>query len=124
MIENFKGTFEGKTKTSTILEVVDGSISCNSMNNSGLLAAAIKFVKGEPRIRFMNIRAFMPCSSGFLDAIVHFTGESAESLNCDNDVIFGAVDRVISCNANWQLTEWSLIQNCIARALRGQAVDG
>jgi len=95
MVENFKGSFEGKTKTATILEVVDGSINCDAMNDSGLLAAAIKFVEGEPRLRFMTIRAHMPCAPGSLGAIVHYTGESAQIDNCDNDVIFGVVDRVI-----------------------------
>jgi len=95
IVENFKGSFEGTKKTATILEVVDGSISCSRMDDSGMLAAGIKFAKGEPRVRFMTIRAFMPCRSGFLDAIVHFTGGSAQSTDCDNDVIFGVVDRVI-----------------------------
>ncbi len=95
MVENFKGSFEGKTKTTTILEVVDGSINCEAMNDSGLDAAAIKFVKGEPRIRFMTIRAQLPCISGSIDSILHFTGESAQIANCDNDVIFAVVDRII-----------------------------
>ena len=95
-VENFKGTFEGKTKTATILDVIDESIECEAMNDAGLGSSAIKFVKGEPRIRFMTIGADMPCSDNLpLDTIVHFTGGSALSPDCDNDVIFGVVDRLI-----------------------------
>lgn len=97
MAENFKGTLEGKTKTSTIIEVPDRSVDCYlGMEFVGLTSAVIKFVKGEPRIRFLTIRVDRPCSStGAIDSILHFTGASAQSDNCDNDVIFGVADRIV-----------------------------
>ena len=106
IVENFKGTLEGKTKTATIIEVPDRSVDCFlGMELEGLTSAVIKFVKGEPRIRFMTIRANRPCSStGSIDSILHFTGESAQIDNCDSDVIFGAVDRVVlegASDTNW-----------------------
>lgn len=96
IIENFKGTLEGKTKTSTILEVLDDSINCSLMASDGFTPSAIKFIGGEPRIRYMTIRAYQSCTdSNQLSSILHFTGEFAYAGNCDNDVIFGAVDRVV-----------------------------
>jgi len=95
-VENFKGTFQGRTIATTILKVLDQSIDCIAMEDSGLRSAAIKFVKGEPRIRFMTVRASSPCVSDHpLSAILHFTGESAQIDNCNNDVIFAVVDRVV-----------------------------
>ena len=97
IVENFKGTLEGKSKTSTIVEVPYRTVDCDAaMEDIGLTSAVIKFVKGEPRIRYMTIRVNRPCS-GFqpIQSILHFTGESSQADNCDNDVIFGAVDRVI-----------------------------
>ncbi len=94
-IENFAGTFQGRTQTGTIVSVIDNSIDCVAMNDAGQQSAAIKFIKGEPRIRFMTISADVPCITSVpLEAIVHFTGESAQAGNCKNDVVFGVVDRV------------------------------
>ena len=96
LVENFKGTFEGNTRVSTVIEVMDGSIDCAAMEDSGLTSSAIKFVGGEPRIRFMTITAAQPCSGDTrLQNILHFTGASAMAESCANDVIFGAVDRLI-----------------------------
>lgn len=94
--EDFDGTLEGRTMASTVIEVLDQSILCDAMGDAGLTPSAIKFMGGEPRIRFMTIRAHQPCdSSTRLQTILHFTGEPADANNCANDVIFGAVDRVI-----------------------------
>ena len=109
MVEQFKGSFEGTTKATTIIEVVDGSINCGAMRDSGHESAAIKFAHGEPRIRFMTIRADMPCSQGRLDTIVHFTGDSAQASNCDNNVIFGAVDRVIIDGTSTDDGAWTAV---------------
>ena len=93
---DFKGTLEGRTTTSTIIEVLNQSINCEGMADAGLTPSVIKFVEGEPRIRFMTIRANHPCESNALvQNIIHFTGEPANANNCSNDVIFGVVDRVI-----------------------------
>ena len=95
IVENFKGTFEGRTQAKTIIEVLDESILCDLMNENGLHATAIKFIKGEPRVRFMTIRAKKPCASGGpLRALLHFTGDPTKAGTCENDVIFAAVDRV------------------------------
>lgn len=94
-VENFNGTLEGTTKTSTIIEVLDQSINCDGMRAAGRIPSAIKFVGGEPRVRYMTITANQPCkSSSWLRSILHFTGGSAYADDCDNDVIFGVVDRV------------------------------
>ena len=97
LVEGFKGSFEGTAQAATLLEVIDGSLDCSLMRLRGRVSAAIKFVNGEPRIRYMTIRANMSCLSSkrYLTSILHFTGESTKAENCDNDVIFAAVDRVI-----------------------------
>jgi len=95
IVEDFKGTFQGRTQATTIIEVLDQSIKCEVMNDFGLHASAIKFVKGEPRIRFMTIRANKPCvTTKRLRAILHFTGKPTQTDNCSNEVIFAVVDRV------------------------------
>ena len=95
IVENFKGTLEGRTRTTTIIEVLDESINCELMNDYGLHASAIKFMNGEPRVRYMTVRASQPCfTGGPLRAILHFTGNPTKAGTCESDVIFAAVDRV------------------------------
>ena len=95
LVADFNGTLEGTTKTSTVIEVLNQSINCDGMRAAGRVPSAIKFVSGEPRVRYMTIRASQPCmSSTPLKAILHFTGGPADEPGCENDVIFGAVDRV------------------------------
>jgi len=95
-VENFKGTLEGVTKAQTIVEVLDNSINCAGMELAEKTSSAIKFVGGEPRIRYMTIKTGWPCeNSQPIQSVLHFTGASAMSGNCANDLIFGAVDRVI-----------------------------
>ena len=96
MVENFKGTLEGISMLATVVEILDDTIECIAMNDAGRLSAAIKFVKGEPRIRFMTIRAEASCKKGDgPETILHFTGDPTGTANCGNDVIFAAVDRVV-----------------------------
>ena len=96
LVEGFKGTLEGVTKVSSVIEILDGSIDCAAMENSGLTSSTIKFVGGEPRVRFVTIRAGQACQGDTrLQDILHFTGKSSLATDCSNDVIFGAVDRVI-----------------------------
>ncbi|MBE9548376.1 MAG: hypothetical protein IMF09_03140 [Proteobacteria bacterium] len=103
VVENFKATLEGITKASTIIEVLDGSIDCEAMESVGLTSSVLKFVRGEPRIRFMTIKADHPCIGGLrVNNILHFTGLPATPANCANDVIFGAVDRVIIDATSWK----------------------
>lgn len=95
-IENFVGAIEGKGKTLTTIEVIDDSVRCGSQTQAGKYSAALKFVRGEPRLRFMTIRVNHPCNGGrAINSIVHFTGAVGTMDNCPNDVIFGVVDRVI-----------------------------
>jgi len=111
MVENFKGTLEGKTKTATTIEVLDSSVDCAAINDSGRESAAIKFAKGEPRLRFMTINADRPCMvNAYLDAIVHFTGGATGTAECANDVVFGAVDRVIIDGSSIDDGPWSAVQ--------------
>ncbi|MCF6264145.1 MAG: peptidylprolyl isomerase [Xanthomonadales bacterium] len=91
----FNGSFQGTTRAGSILHIADQSISCTSMESQGLTSSAIKFVRGEPRLRFMTIKAGNPCASGEpLKNLVHFTGLDANDSSCNNDVVFGVVDRV------------------------------
>ena len=100
VIEKFNGSLQGITTETSLIVVLDDSISCTAMADSGRVPAAIKFIKGEPRLRYLTIHANAACKAGvrwdprFL-AIVHFTGDAADSSLCTNDVIFGSVDRVI-----------------------------
>ena len=94
-VEGFVGSFQGRTRAGTIVRVTDDAIECSAMHSLAMQSAVIKFVKGEPRLRYMTINANVPCRNGsILDAIVHFTGESSQAGNCEFDVIFGVVDRI------------------------------
>jgi len=94
-IEDFKGTFQGKTIEETTIQVLDRSIDCSDMEFFGRNAAAIIFRRGEPRIRFMTIKANSPCEADYpLYAILHFTGGWSSDTRCNNEVIFAVVDRV------------------------------
>ncbi len=98
MIENFKGTLQGVTRASTTLTILDTSIDCEAMVIDGMIPAAIKFIRGEPRLRYMRIEVgtacMLPIAELPLYAVVHFTGRNTNDASCGNDVIFGAVDRV------------------------------
>jgi len=95
LVTGFNGSFQGSTRADSILNITDQSISCTSMESQGLSSAAIKFVTGEPRLRFMTITAGNPCTSGDpLKNLIHFTGLDANDSSCKNDVIFGTIDRV------------------------------
>ena len=96
IVNNFKGTLEGWRKSSTIINVLDEVIDCTAMADAGLVPSVFKFVNGEPRIRFMTIKAGHACAGEEtrLQYLIHFTGEPAFTENCDNDIIFGVIDRV------------------------------
>ena len=95
-IENFNGTLQGHTKTTTFINTRDRSVDCDLMISEGREPSVIKFVKGEPRIRYMTIRASHTCMGDYpISNVLHFTGKSANSADCSNDTLFGAVDRVI-----------------------------
>ena len=95
IVEGFRGTLEGVTKASTIVNVLDHSINCTGMESAGQTSSVIKFVNGEPRIRFMTVRASRPCiTAARIQNLLHFTGTSANDSSCSNDVIFAAVDRM------------------------------
>ena len=46
-VEKFSGSLEGTTRVGTVVNVMDESIDCTSMNLAGQAAAAIKFVEGR-----------------------------------------------------------------------------
>ncbi len=93
-VEDFNGTFQGTTRTSTLVTVMDNSIDCAAIIGGGRTATAIRFISGEPRIRFMTLFVGNPCMDNTqLVAVVHFTGQFAGAA-CGNDVIFGNVDRM------------------------------
>ncbi len=121
-VENFKGTLEGLAKVSTIVEILDNSIDCAGMEQAGLTSSVIKFAGGEPRIRFMTIRANRPCmGEDQIQSVLHFTGMSTMSANCANDVIFGAVDRInLEGTANTFLTP----TRAVLASAEGNQLDG
>ncbi len=95
IVENFNGTLQGRSRSTTRLLVKDFSIDCQGLVDQNRTSAALKFVKGRPRIHAMQIIANESCQDGQqLRSIVHFTGASASADNGESDVIFGAVDRV------------------------------
>ena len=92
-IDGFSGTLEGTTISTTTVVFEDFSIDCEAMINDGLTPSGIKFIRGEPRVRFMSMVAAEPCSTDRSFYMLHFTGQNADG-PCGNDVIFGSVDRV------------------------------
>jgi len=94
-VEGFNGSFEGTTKANTIVVVLDGSIDCAGTISGGRTSTAIRFIGGEPRIRFMSLFGDRPCMApDNMNSLIHFTGQDANA-PCSNDVIFGNVDRMI-----------------------------
>lgn len=94
-IVNFKGSLQGTTRADTHLAIMDNSIDCAAFVNESRRTAAIIFVGGEPRLKFMTIISGQPCiQETKILSIVHFTGASRADLSCKNDVIFAVVDRV------------------------------
>ena len=94
-VENFKGNFQGTTRSDTRLTIMDNSIDCFAIRANGRMDAVIKFAGGEPKVKFMTINSDTPCK--FVDtirAIIHFTGKPTSDASCSNDVIFALVDRV------------------------------
>ncbi len=93
--ENFNGTLQGRSISTTRLLVQDYSIDCQGLNDQNRSSAALKFVKGRPRLHALQIFANESCQDGqILRSIVHFTGAPASTSNCESDLIFGVVDRV------------------------------
>jgi hypothetical protein len=93
--EGFIGTLSGVTKATTTVNVINDSIDCQAMLDRKRAPSAIKFSGGEPRIRNMTITTGTPCSDdsiGFY--LLHFTGAADQEDDCENDVIFGTVDRL------------------------------
>lgn len=92
----FSGALIGVSKAATRVDITDSSVDCASMESLGQTAAAIKFVGGSPEVRNMSLFGGDFCSSdaSVTPSFVHFTGREADSTSCDNDVVFGVVDRV------------------------------
>ncbi|MBE9548384.1 MAG: hypothetical protein IMF09_03180 [Proteobacteria bacterium] len=110
LVTNFKGSFQGTTRADTKLTILDNSINCSAFVANGRRRAAIKFVAGEPVLKFMSIISNHPCidETIILDAIVHFTGVAWQFSNCKNDVIFAAVDRVDFTGPGYKISPWNL----------------
>jgi len=95
LVDNFNGSLQGTTRASTRLFVFSNGIDCAAMESQGLTPAAIKFSRGEPSLKFMQVIADSPCMSGdSIETLIHFTGKSAFDPSCGNSVINGRVDRV------------------------------
>ncbi|MBE9550330.1 MAG: hypothetical protein IMF09_13085 [Proteobacteria bacterium] len=121
VVENYKGYFQGETRDTTSVIVLNGSIDCAAMEAAGQTPSAIKFIRGEPIVRFMQIELGFESTSGpatvkrvgrglskpeaaqitsacaaggMLENFLHFTGTSADDPACIHDVIFPVVDRV------------------------------
>lgn len=97
-VEGFNGSFEGTTRSNSVIRILGGSISCNSIAGGGQIPAALKFIEGRPTVQFLRFEfqsTVQPCVSGDpLTSIIHFTGTRTGTSECSNDVIFGQVDRV------------------------------
>ena len=94
-VERFNGSFQGTTRASTRLNIIDNSIDCALLEGQGLTPAAIKFGQGEPQFKFMQVLANSPCMTDVpLDILIHFTGKNANEPACGFSVINGRVDRV------------------------------
>lgn len=121
IVENYKGYLQGETRDTTSLVVLNSSVNCAAMHSAGQAASALKFIKGEPVVRFMTIelgittatpasieagrnnkakpeavQIVSPCldSATPLDSFINFTGKPADDPSCANDVIFINLDRV------------------------------
>ena len=94
--EDFIGTLSGVSKATTTINIINNSINCQLMLDQDRAPAAIKFSGGEPRIRNMTIATDTPCidnNIGFY--ALHFTGVADQVSGCQNDLIFGSVDRLV-----------------------------
>jgi hypothetical protein len=100
-VQDFGGTLQGSGKDVTWVRVLDQSVDCAAIEAHGAATAAIKFIGGEPRIRWLTLSVgplVWPCITpgGYvgLDAMIHFTGRPGTPEVCKTDVIYGTVDRV------------------------------
>ena len=96
VIQRLNAKFVGTGIEDTVLTVMDASIDCDGMNAGGMTSAAMKFSKGEPRIRNMTIIAGQACVTDVnLQAVIHFTGLPNDGIDCSSDVIYGLADRLV-----------------------------
>jgi hypothetical protein len=100
-VQNFSGTLQGGGKDFTRINILDQSVDCAAVRARGEATAAIKFIGGEPRIRWLTLSVdplIWPCVTGGgyggLDAMIHFTGRPGTPEACTADVIYGTIDRV------------------------------
>jgi hypothetical protein len=99
-VQDFVGTLQGGGKDHTRLTVLDQSVDCAASAARGEATAAMKFIGGEPRIRWLTLSVgsnIWPCATGEiyggLDAMIHFTGRRGSEA-CTTAVIYGTIDRV------------------------------
>jgi len=99
-VQDFVGTLQGGGKDHTRLSILDQSVDCAASAARGEATAAMKFIGGEPRIRWLTLSVdsdIWPCATGGtyagLDAMIHFTGHRGSEA-CTAAVIFGTIDRV------------------------------
>ena len=96
VIQKLNAKFVGSGITDTVLTVMDASIDCDGMNADGMTSAAMKFSKGEPRIRNMTIIAGPACMTATrLQTVIHFTGLPNDGIDCSSDVVYGLADRLV-----------------------------
>ena len=96
----FYGSLQGGGRDHTRIRVLGQSVDCEAIAARGEATAAIKFIGGEPRVRWLTLAVdsnIWPCSQGAgsgLSAMVHFTGHPATASDCPMDVVYGTIDRV------------------------------
>jgi hypothetical protein len=98
----FYGSLQGGGRDHTRIRVLGQSVDCEAIEARGEATAAIKFIGGEPRVRWLTLAvdgAILPCATGGgdyggLDAIIHFSGQRGSPASCTAGVVFGTVDRV------------------------------
>lgn len=96
MVEDFEGTLEGQSKSATTVFVLNESVDCDAVQESGRVSAALKFINGNVKVAKMTLAVDEPCATRSLFGpfiVVHFTGSAANS-GCESETGFGQVDRV------------------------------
>jgi len=96
----FHGTLQGGGQEHTRIRVLAQSVDCAASETRGETTAIIKFIGGEPRLRWLTLITdpnVWACAQGEyigLGAMVHFTGRQGAAPDCPADVVYGTIDRV------------------------------
>ena len=94
-VTDFRGTLEGAGMANTIVNLIDGSRTCSQPGERKSFPAAIKFIGGEPRLRYMSVYANKLCIQSGVFSIIHITAATKNDGGCsDRGIVFATIDRV------------------------------